>query len=190
MRPANFRHGRALQKALALTTVVTASTASAVGASTAVATITSRSAAIGCRGTALRGSFAEVLGSRAMGAAEFTLRLRNTSAHPCTLVGRPRLLLLDGGGQPLPTDVGPWRPSRAASPVTLRPGTSAAAVALVRVDIPDGRGDVEEPGQPCQPTAVRLRVSAAGGTWTVVPLRPATAVCAGGTILLRPFSAR
>jgi Protein of unknown function (DUF4232) len=71
--------------------------------------------AVGCRGAALRGSFTEAPGSLAMGAVEYTLRLRNTSSQPCTVAGRPSLQLLDGGGKPLPTDEKPWQPSRAAS---------------------------------------------------------------------------
>ena len=123
-----------------------------------------------------------------MGKAEYKLRLRNTSSQACTLAGRPSLLLLDSSGAPLPTDVKPWQPSRAAATVTLWPGGSAAATALARVDIP-GRGDVEAPGQPCQPTAVRLRVSAAGATSTLVPVQPATPFCEGGTMLFRPLVA-
>jgi hypothetical protein len=145
--------------------------------------------AVGCRGTLLRGSFTEVPGSRAMGEVEYTLRLRNTSSQACTVAGRPSLLLLDSSGRPLPTDVKPWEPSRAASAVTLWPGGNTTATALLRVDIPDGGGDVEQPGQPCQPTTVRVRVSAVGGTSTLLPVQPATAVCGGGTILLRPLVA-
>jgi len=144
--------------------------------------------AVGCRGTALRGSFTEVLGSRATGHVEYTLRLRNASSQSCTVAGRPSLLLLGSGGKPLPSNVKPWEPSRAASAVTLWPGGSAATTALLRVDIP-GPGDIEAPGQPCQPAAVQLRVGAAGGTSTLIPLQPATPVCEGGAILLRPLVA-
>ncbi len=121
-----------------------------------------------------------------MGHVEYTLRLRNASSQACTVAGLPSLILLGSGGKPLPSSVKPWEPSRATSAVTLWPGGSAAATALLRVDIP-GPGDVEAPGQPCQPAAVQLRFGAAGGTSTLVPLQPATPVCEGGAILLRPL---
>jgi len=140
--------------------------------------------AVGCRGIALRGSFTEVLGSRATGHVEYTLRLKNVSSQVCTVAGRPSLQLLGQSGQLLPTDVIPLEPPRVASAVTLWPGSSARAVVLLRVDIP-GRGDVEAPGQPCQPTAVTLRIDASGDTSTLVPVQPATPVCESGAISLR-----
>ena len=148
----------------------------------------SASSAAGCVSTALRGSFTEVPGSRGTGHVQYTLRLRNTSSRACTMAGRPSLRLLDRGGQPLPTAVTAWGPSRAARALTLWPGGSARAMALLRVDIP-GRGDVQAPGAPCHPTAVSLRVGAAAGTLTVVALAPATPVCEGGAISLRPLVA-
>ncbi len=72
--------------------------------------------------------------------------------------------------------------------MTLWPGGSARALALLRVDIP-GRGDVQAPGAPCQPTAVSLRVGAAAGTSTLITLGPATAVCESGALSLRPLVA-
>jgi len=140
--------------------------------------------AAGCQGVALRGSFTEVLGSRATGHVEYTLRLKNITSRACTVAGRPSLQLLGQSGQPLPTDVMPLEPPRVASAVTLWPGTSARAVVVLRVDIP-GRGDVEQPGQPCQPTAATLRIDVSGGTSTLVPLQPATPVCESGSISLR-----
>ncbi|MGD0453712.1 MAG: DUF4232 domain-containing protein [Solirubrobacteraceae bacterium] len=162
--------------------------ASAAGEPSSAHSLGRAAAAVGCPGTALKGSFTEVPGSRGMGEAEYRLRLANTSSQACTLAGRPSLLLLDGSGDPLPTDVKPWQPSPAAGAVTLWPGGSATATALARVDIP-GRGDAEAPGQPCQPTAVRLRVSAAGVTSTLVPVQPATPFCESGTMLFRPLVA-
>ncbi len=123
-----------------------------------------------------------------MGKVEYTLRLRNTSSQTCTVAGRPSLQLLDRSGKPLPTYVTPWEPPRTASAVTLWPGGSAAATALLRVDIPSP-GDAQEPGAPCQPTAVRLRVGVAGGTSTLIPVQPATPVCERGAISLRPLVA-
>ena len=140
--------------------------------------------AAGCQGAALRGSFTEVLGSRAMGKVEYTLRLKNVSSRACTVAGRPSLRLLGQSGKPLPTYVTPWKPLRTTRAVTLWPGGGARATALLRVDIP-GRGDVQAPGAPCQPTAVSLRVGAAAATSTLLPVQPATPVCESGAISLR-----
>jgi hypothetical protein len=119
-----------------------------------------------------------------MGHVEYTLRLKNITSRACTVAGRPSLQLLGQSGQPLPTDVTPLEPPRVASAVTLWPGTSARAVVALRVDIP-GRGDLEQPGQPCQPTAATLRIDVSGGTSTLVPLQPATPVCESGAIEFR-----
>ncbi|MGD0715452.1 MAG: DUF4232 domain-containing protein [Gaiellaceae bacterium] len=142
-------------------------------------------AAGGCRGSALSGGFTHVPGSDAMGHAQYSLWLTNNSSQTCTVAGRPRLQLLDRDGKPLPTNA---TPSRAASAVTLSPGGSAEATALVAIDIP-GAGDSHRPGGPCQPTAVQLRVGAARETSTIVPVQPPTAVCQSGTISLKPLAA-
>ncbi len=123
-----------------------------------------------------------------MGQVQYALRLRNASSRACTVAGRPSLQLLDRSGQPLPTAVTAAEPSRTTGTVTLWPGGSARALALLRVDIP-GRGDVQAPGAPCQPTAVSLRVGAAAGTSTLVAVAPATAVCESGALSLRPLVA-
>ena len=102
-----------------------------------------------------------------MGHVEFTLRLTNRSSGTCTVAARPNLQLIGRGGEPLPTHVSPVATGAAASPVALRPGTSALAAALVAVDIP-GRGDSHRKGGPCQPSAVELRVAMAGKTSTLV----------------------
>ncbi len=145
-------------------------------------------AAGGCRGSALSGGFTHVPGSDAMGHAQYSLWLTNNSSQTCTVAGRPSLQLLDQAGKPLPTHATPWQPSRAASVVTLSPGGSAEATALVAIDIP-GAGDSHRPGGPCQPTAVQLRVGASGGTSTLVPVQPPTAVCDRGAISLKPLAA-
>jgi hypothetical protein len=123
-----------------------------------------------------------------MGHAEYSLWLTNSSSQTCTVAGRPSLQLLDRGGKPLPTDATPWQPARTASAVTLSPGGSAEATTLVAVDIP-GPGDSHRPGGPCQPTAVQLRVGAAGETSTLVPVQPPTPVCERGAISLKPLVA-
>jgi LSD1 subclass zinc finger protein len=136
----------------------------------------------------MSGSFTQLPGSTAMGHAEYSLWLTNSSSQTCTVAGRPSLQLLDRGGKPLPTDATPWQPARTASAVTLSPGGSAEATTLVAVDIP-GPGDSHRPGGPCQPTAAKLRVGAAGKTSTLVPIQPPTPVCERGAILLKPLAA-
>jgi hypothetical protein len=144
--------------------------------------------AVRCPGSALSGGFTHVPGSDAIGHAQYSLWLTNSSSQTCTVAGRPSLQLLDRGGKPLPTDATPWQPARAASAVTLSPGGSAEATALVAVDIP-GAGDSHRPGGPCQPTAVHLRLGAAGETSTLLPVQPPTPVCDRGAISLKPLAA-
>jgi hypothetical protein len=127
-----------------------------------------------------------------MGHVEFTLRLTNGSSGTCTVAARPSLQLIGRGGEPLPTHVSPWPPEAAASPVALRPGTTALAAALVAVDIP-GPGDSHRQGGPCQPSTMELRVGMAGKTSTLVSVQPPTlvsvqpptSVCQRGSILLK-----
>jgi len=145
--------------------------------------------AAGCPGSSLRGSFVEVLGSRAMGHAEYVLSLRNTSQQACMLKAHPKLELLDDSGHLLPTDASWAGGSASASAPTLGPRQSASAVALVAVDIPRA-GDVQRPGAPCQPTATGLRVGEAGASSTLVPTQPATAVCERGSLSLQAFVLR
>ena len=127
----------------------------------------------GCRGDALRGVFAQVAGSEGMGHVEFTLRLTNISNGTCTVAARPSLQLIGRAGERLPTHVSPWQPGTAASPVALRPRTTAFAAALVAVDIP-GPGDSHRKGGPCQPSAVELRVAMADKTSTLAGVQPPT----------------
>jgi Domain of unknown function (DUF4232) len=142
----------------------------------------------GCLGTALRGSLTEVAGSGATGSVQYTLRLKNISSQACTVSGKPSLQLLSHNAQPLPTTVTDVVPPRVAVAVTLWPGGSLTAAARLRVDVP-GPADTQAPGQPCQPTAVALQVGTATGTTVSVPVRPATAVCESGAIVLGPLVA-
>ena len=177
-------------RGLKTTLVLVALTAVGVAASslTLAASAASRSVpVVGCQSTVLSGTFMEVEGSRAMGHVRYSLRLTNSSSQSCTVAGLPSLQLLGKDGRPLPTDVTPWQPNRAATAaITLGPGVSATATALVAVDIP-GRGDTQRPGVPCQPTAVRLRMSAAAKTSFLVALGPPTSVCQSGAISFKAF---
>ncbi|MGP8066211.1 MAG: DUF4232 domain-containing protein [Acidimicrobiales bacterium] len=177
--------GRGLKVAL----LVVAVTPAGVAASflTLAASAANRSVpVVGCQSAVLSGTFYQVEGSSAMGHVEYSLRLTNSSSQTCTMAGLPSLQLLDKGGKPLPTDVTPWQPRPAATAVTLGPGMSATATALVAVDIP-GRGDTQRPGVPCQPAAVNLRVSAAGKTSFLVAIGPPTSVCQSGAISFKAY---
>lgn len=157
--------------AFGLTGASVASTASSVGA---------------CRAPGVWGNLAEVPGTRAMGAAEFELFLKNGSSRACELPGRPQLHLLGFHETLLPTRVTP-RGRRSSGSVVIDPGWPASAAALLRVDIPDGHGDVERPGRPCEPLAVSVRLTIAASLSITVPVRPHTSVCGGGTIALSPL---
>jgi len=168
---------------LLLTTAVFSATSSSAETGRATPSVTA------CRGDALRGVFAQIAGSQGMGHVEFTLRLTNGSSGTCAVAARPSLQLIGRGGEPLPSHVSPWPPEAAASPVALRPGTTALAAALVAVDIP-GPGDSHRKGGPCQPSAMELRVGTAGKTSTLVPVQPPTSVCQRGSILLKSLVTR
>ena len=150
-----------------------------------IATSTAPAAVRGCTSADLSGSFTVVAGTSATGSVEYELALTNTSRAVCTLTGRPALQLLAGTGAALPTHASPASRSRS---VTLQPLATATAVALLAVDVP-GAGDVQQPGRPCQPRALRIRVGAAGRTALSIPLAPPVSVCRRGAITYRPFTA-
>lgn len=134
-----------------------------------------------CRATELGGSFTGVYGSSGMGHVEYRLRLVNLSPSDCLLSSLPRLRLLGRSGSALPTTIHPGRGS--PSPTVVIPSHQTAfATALFSPDIP-GPGDTHAAGRPCQPTAFRLAVPAAGGA-AVVPVEPPTSVCERGSLLL------
>jgi hypothetical protein len=142
---------------------------------------------VGCRGGALRGTFAAVPGSAGAGNIVYELRLKNVSSSTCFVSGIPGLRLLTRSGGALPTHAVPAnRGALTAVKVTLKPGASASTSARFSPDVP-GPGE-GHPG-PCEPVAYKLRVTPSAGGSAVVPVRPATSVCEHGTMTLPALTA-
>jgi hypothetical protein len=134
-----------------------------------------------CKGVDLRGSFTAIPGSPAAGSISYRLRLVNSSAATCFVTGLPVVRLLDARGRRLPTHERPAAPGTATAVlVRLAPGAAASATARFSPDVP-GPGEPVA-GRQCERTAFKLRVGARGGGSTIVPIRPATAVCEHGSM--------
>lgn len=140
-----------------------------------------------CRGAALHGTFAYLVGSGGAGHVSYMLWIRNVSATTCWVSGFPVVTLLDRRGRALPTRVVPSRRGITAVRVVLAGGRRAHATARFSPD-------VAGPGEPtkgqCERTAVSLRVRPNGGGARVVPVRPRTPVCEHGRLVFSPFSGR
>jgi hypothetical protein len=152
----------------------------AAAAALAVLPATAATTPAGC-GARLAASFVAVPGSAGAGSITYHVKLTNHDA-PCRVSGRPGLRLLDAHGDKLPTHVVPDHVGTGtAALITIRRGHSAVADARFSPDIP---GPNE--GNPCEKTARMIRVtlpSPAHGTVTG-PVKPATAVCEHGRIVL------
>lgn len=122
-------------------------------------------------------------GSAGAGNIVYTLRLTNAGQSPCTVGGLPQLQLLDSAGKDLPTKVTADKPGETGSTVTLQPGGSATAQARFSPDV-QGVGE----GNPCEPKASLLRVTAPGGGTLDVKIDPATSVCSHGLLQVTPYS--
>lgn len=138
-----------------------------------------------CHGAQLRGTFALVPGSAGAGSISYALRLKNTSASACTVIGLPQAQLLGRRKAPLPTHV------RAAFPggltailLTLAPGRSARATARFSPDVP---GPGEQRAGRCEPVAYWLRVTGQGGGTTTVKILPPTSVCEHGRMSVSAY---
>jgi hypothetical protein len=141
-----------------------------------------------CAGGDLGGSFATVPGSAGAGQISYTLTLTNTSSSPCWVSGLPQLQLLDASGGALPTSVTAAEPGTGtAARIVLQPGGSAKADARFSPDVP-GPGEGQA-GQPCEPVAHRLQVTAPGGGTALVPIAPPTSVCEHGSLRMSLYSA-
>lgn len=153
--------------------------------STVVHTVTRSAAPVAaspCTSSALRASFAVEPGSAGAGNIVYKLTLANSSSSSCSLTGVPGLQLYDKSGNALPTHAAAEAGSSFPA-VTLGPGTSIAYDARFSPDV-TGVGD--NPGNPCQPVATTLRVSAPGGGSVDAQVEPPTSVCSRGTMTLRP----
>jgi hypothetical protein len=138
-----------------------------------------------CRGAQFAGSFTAIRGSAGAGNITYALKLKNTSARPCTLTGLPQGVLLGSTRNALPTHV------RAAFPgalsavlVTLGPGRSARAAARFSPDVP---GPGEQSRGRCEPVAWWFRVAGQGGGSAVVQVSPRTPVCEHGRLLFSAY---
>ncbi|MFD1149697.1 DUF4232 domain-containing protein [Saccharothrix hoggarensis] len=112
------------------------------------------------------------------------LLVTNTGSAPCTLNGYSGLQLLDGAGNPVPTDLrrttdpGP-------SPVTLAPGTMAAANLHWTV-VPAGDEPVD---RPCQAEATSAAAIPPDETQPMSLAWGLGPVCGGGKIEISAFYA-
>ncbi|MEU4800899.1 DUF4232 domain-containing protein [Actinosynnema sp. NPDC023587] len=135
-----------------------------------------------CTSAALTGEVGSV--DPAAGNRHATFKVTNNGPATCTLNGYSGFQLLDGSGQPVPTnlqrneDPGP-------APITLDPGASAAANLRWTV-VPTGDEPVDGP---CEPEAAKAAAIPPDETepmtvaWTYGP------VCGGGKIEISAFYA-
>lgn len=112
------------------------------------------------------------------------LVVTNNGAGPCTLKGYSGLQLLDGAGDPLPTDL-QRTPDPAPAPLVLAPGMAAAANLRWTV-VPTGDEPVD---RPCQAEAVRAAAIPPDETEPVSVQWGLGPVCAGGKIEISAFYA-
>ena len=154
---------------------------------TTVATTTGggTSAANGCTGDAMSGTFNAVPGSAGAGTIVYRLRVTNTSPVACYVSGLPDVQLRGSNGADLPTQVVPEQQGEdTAAKITLAPNGSASADARFSPDV-NGTGDSTS-GQ-CQPKSVTMRIGF-GGAPLDVAVNPPTPVCERGQLQFKIFS--
>jgi len=153
-----------------------------------VTTTPAPAAAPACTGTDLGGSFAGIPGSAGAGQISYRLTVTNTSNSACFVSGMPQLQLLDAQGGALPTSVTAAQPGQAtAAKIVLQPSASATSDARFSPDVP-GVGEGQA-GQPCEPVAHQLQVTATGGGTFTVPITPPTSVCEHGSLRMTLYTA-
>ena len=114
--------------------------------------------------------------------------MTNTSNSACFVSGLPQLQLLDAQGGALSTSVTAAQPGTAtAAKIVLQPSASATSDARFSPDVP-GVGEGQA-GQPCEPVAHQLQVTATGGGTFVVPITPPTSVCEHGSLRMTLYTA-
>jgi hypothetical protein len=146
------------------------------------------SAAPACSSARLGGSFAAVPGSAGAGQISYVLTVTNTSDSECYVSGLPQLQLLDAQGGALQTSVSAALPGQAtAAKIVLPAAASAKSEARFSPDVP-GQGEGQA-GQPCEPVAHQVQVTATGGGTFTVPVNPPTSVCEHGSLRMSPYSA-
>ena len=145
-------------------------------------------AAAACTGSSLDGTFAGVPGSAGAGQISYRLTVTNTSNSACFVSGLPQLQLLDAQGGALSTSVTAAQPGTAtAAKIVLQPSASATSDARFSPDVP-GVGEGQA-GQPCEPVAHQLQVTATGGGTFVAPITPPTSVCEHGSLRMTLYTA-
>ena len=173
-------------KTVTATETVTKTVTAPPAATTTTAPTTS--AAPACTGSSLGGSFAAVPGSAGAGQISYVLTVTNTSDSECYVSGIPQLLLFDAQGGALPTSVSAAQPGTAtAAKIVLQAGASAKSEARFSPDVP-GQGEGQA-GQPCEPVAHQVQVTATGGGTFTVPVKPPTSVCEHGSLRMALYSA-
>ncbi len=154
----------------------------------ATTTAPTTSAAPACSRAHLGGSFTAVPGSAGAGQISYVLTLTNTSDSECYVSGLPQLQLLDAQGGALQTSVSAAQPGTAtAAKIVLQVAASAKSEARFSPDVP-GQGEGQA-GQPCEPVAHQVQVTATGGGTFVVPVKPPTSVCEHGSLRMSPYAA-
>lgn len=139
-----------------------------------------------CTADQLSGTFAVQPGSAGAGNISYTLTLTNTSQTACFVSGIPVVQLLDANGKALPTSATAEQPgTQTAVKATLQPNGSATADSRFSPDVTG----VGESGNPCEPVASTLRVTANGGGTLDVKIAPPTSVCSHGAIRFSNLSA-
>ena len=114
--------------------------------------------------------------------------MTNTSDSECYVTGLPQLQLLDAQGAALQTSVSAAQPGQAtAAKIVLQPSAAAKSEARFSPDVP-GQGEGQA-GQPCEPVAHQVQVTATGGGTFVVPVKPPTSVCEHGSLRMSPYAA-
>ena len=173
-------------KTVTTTETVTKTVTAPPAATTTTAPTTS--AAPACSSARLGGSFAVVPGSAGAGQISYALTVTNTSDSECYVSGLPQLLLLDAQGGGLPTSVSAAQPGTAtAAKIVLQVASSAKSEARFSPDVP-GQGEGQA-GQPCEPVAHQVQVTATGGGTFVVPVNPPTSVCEHGSLRMSLYAA-
>jgi hypothetical protein len=116
------------------------------------------------------------------------LTVTNTSDSECYVTGLPQLQLLDAKGGALQTSVSAAQPGTAtAAKIVLQAASSAKSEARFSPDVP-GQGEGQA-GQPCEPVAHQVQVTATGGGTFVVPVKPPTSVCEHGSLRMSLYAA-
>jgi Protein of unknown function (DUF4232) len=153
-----------------------------------VTTTPAPTAAPACTGSSLAGTFAGIPGSAGAGQISYRLTVTNTSDSACFVSGLPQLQLLDAQGGALSTSVTAAQPGTAtAAKIVLQPSASATSDARFSPDVP-GVGEGQA-GQPCEPVAHQLQVTATGGGTFVAPITQPTSVCEHGSLRMTVYAA-